>query len=148
MMSKTSVKTKTSVEQKKTKTKPCHLGCKCPYKDEYQHQLEFSHSSDIAKDGKISSKSASFVPFTGKGHRLGTGLTGLNNPLGFITQASIQGPKKIKNPISNGMEVSNCDARKPIMQSRKRHHSESSNLRNEPSQKTAKSSATVVIDLT
>ena len=48
----------------------CKLGMKCPYKDEYQHQLEFSH--DLSS---IEKPATTFKPFEGKGRKLGGAST-------------------------------------------------------------------------
>jgi hypothetical protein len=49
----------------------CKLGIKCPYKDEYQHQLEFTH--ELSTKETSSASSSEFVPFNGKGRKLGHG---------------------------------------------------------------------------
>ncbi|KAI2511010.1 hypothetical protein MHU86_3322 [Fragilaria crotonensis] len=51
--------------------KKCDLGSDCPYKDEYQHLMEFSH--DIADRGHASARSVpGFRPFAGAGHTMPT----------------------------------------------------------------------------
>ncbi len=46
--------------------KQCALGSACPYQRQYQHTLEFEHSSDEA-----SVPQGKFKPFQGPSHRLG-----------------------------------------------------------------------------
>lgn len=50
---------------------PCSQGMQCPYRNEYQHQMEFSHDSSSTSAGKGKS---SALPFNGGGHRLGGGM--------------------------------------------------------------------------
>lgn len=49
---------------------PCPKGISCPYKDEYQHSLEFCHNSNQVSEEKQERSNLS-VPFSGTGKRLG-----------------------------------------------------------------------------
>jgi hypothetical protein len=51
-----------------TSKKLCEEGMTCPYINEYQHQLEFTHSSS-----SIASKKP-YMPFVGKGKVVGSGI--------------------------------------------------------------------------
>lgn len=49
---------------------PCPKGTSCPYRDEYQHSLEFCHNLNPVSERKQESLNMS-VSFTGSGNRLG-----------------------------------------------------------------------------
>lgn len=55
--------------------KQCPRGTTCPYIDEYQHSLEFSHESVLPLSQDRINKKRSFDAFSGSGHRLGVGDT-------------------------------------------------------------------------
>lgn len=48
--------------------KKCDRGNDCPYKHEYQHQLEFYHEGDNNDFVKTANKEKPFIPFAGKGN--------------------------------------------------------------------------------
>ena len=63
------------------KRKRCERGASCPYKNEYQHSLEFHHDDEPSHEGAgnqgsrkrsggSSSTGGSFVPFSGPGNKL------------------------------------------------------------------------------
>lgn len=68
---------------------PCSLGSKCPYKLEYQHQLEFSHDTEPSK-----------VSFPDQGYRLNAGTKNDNQsqPIGRVLGAK---PQSHENLIPN-----------------------------------------------
>lgn len=69
--------TKRSANSMQKRSRPkqeCRLGSKCPYQNEYQHDLEFSHTCE----GKLSTSSNSnFQPFQGKAYKLSTTITAI-----------------------------------------------------------------------
>jgi hypothetical protein len=65
----TTVRTKENLKRKYDGRKCCPKGYSCPYRNEYQHNLEFSHYSEtIGTEKKTESQSI----FIGKGRKLGT----------------------------------------------------------------------------
>ena len=56
----------------------CELGQNCPYKSEYQHQLEFDHGTTAERSNNNSSEKN--IPFIGRGHKLGT-ISGVEHPM-------------------------------------------------------------------
>jgi len=56
-------------QSRKSHKKECDLGRNCPYQEEYQHLLEFSH--DCAPTARNTTVRASNLGFVGGGHRLG-----------------------------------------------------------------------------
>jgi hypothetical protein len=50
----------------------CELGQNCPYKTEYQHQLEFDHGSTVPTVERSNNSSEKPVSFIGRGYKLGT----------------------------------------------------------------------------
>ena len=59
--------------RRKTSTrgkKRCDLGGSCPYKEEYQHQLEFSHDEESTRVSSSTTTSRTTL-LPGKGHKLG-----------------------------------------------------------------------------
>ena len=62
--------TTVTVRKHKKCKNACKLGSKCPYKHEYQHQLEFSHDDDgLPKNDQVRER------FPGKGYRLNNSNT-------------------------------------------------------------------------
>lgn len=56
-------------QSRKSHKKECDLGRDCPYQEEYQHLLEFSH--DCAPTARNAPVRANNLGFVGSGHRLG-----------------------------------------------------------------------------
>lgn len=52
---------------------PCSQGMRCPYRNEYQHQMEFSHDAMPSSSVGAGRGKSSGSPFAGGGHRLGAG---------------------------------------------------------------------------
>ena len=57
--------------RKEKRKRDCELGSKCPYKDEYQHQLEYDHGLVQSEKGKTTKSTSAFRPFGGKCYKLG-----------------------------------------------------------------------------
>lgn len=53
--------------------KPCSQGMQCPYRNEYQHQMEFSHDYIPSSSTNVGRGTSSVPTFAGGGHRLGAG---------------------------------------------------------------------------
>ena len=67
--------------KRKPQKKVCNLGSKCPYQEEYQHMLEFSHDVDPVERKGGASTNRDFHAFSGSGVKLGASAPGL--PVGF-----------------------------------------------------------------
>ena len=97
----TVVKTKVREEMSKKRSgkKKCAEGPNCPYKHEYQHDLEFTHEDEKENKGKMK-KSTSDGPsrgaFSGVGQRLGASVGPVNTG-----SNSSKGKKALKNSITS-----------------------------------------------
>lgn len=66
--------------------KKCDLGSDCPYKDEYQHLMEFSHDNDDSARS-VTNEVSTFRPFVGAGHTMPTSASARN---GSAANAALQ----------------------------------------------------------
>jgi trimeric autotransporter adhesin len=121
---------KTKVKAKRGGRKKCPEGTKCPYKHEYQHDLEFTHEDDLeanekSKKARTKSPGSSGI-FAGGGQRLGESVNLRNsflsnsNSANTISSAnnnssssssSSSNPKKIKNLIPRAVIATAASAR-------------------------------------
>eukprot|EP00600_Ochromonadales_sp_CCMP1393_P009036 CAMPEP_0174971872 /NCGR_PEP_ID=MMETSP0004_2-20121128/10280_1 /TAXON_ID=420556 /ORGANISM="Ochromonas sp., Strain CCMP1393" /LENGTH=424 /DNA_ID=CAMNT_0016221963 /DNA_START=88 /DNA_END=1362 /DNA_ORIENTATION=+ len=98
------------LERKKKRTdskKICELGWKCPYLNEYQHQLEFSHDHE-----PIISTENNFAAFTGASHKLGAINNELLNGLDYSNTASNSSSSSSSSSsnYSNSLSINNWGA--------------------------------------
>ena len=92
-------KSKEETSKKRGGKKKCAEGHNCPYKHEYQHDLEFTHDEekeDDRKRKKSSSDGPSKGAFSGNGHRLGVSAGSVNS--GNI---SVKTKKAMKTDIAS-----------------------------------------------
>jgi hypothetical protein len=61
--------------KKKGDKKQCELGASCPYRDQYQHSLEFTHGNDEPSAPDSTAASRSFHAFSGAGHSMASTMT-------------------------------------------------------------------------
>jgi hypothetical protein len=119
---------KTKVKEKRGGRKKCPEGTKCPYKHEYQHDLEFTHEDDLeanekSKKARTKSPGSSGI-FTGGGQRLGESVSlrnsflsnsnsanSSNNNNSSSSSSSSSNPKKIKNQIPRAVIATAASAR-------------------------------------
>lgn len=113
---------KTKVKEKRGGRKKCPEGTKCPYKHEYQHDLEYTHEDDLEANEK-SKKARTKSPvgagvFSGGGQRLGESTSLRNSFLPNSNSASTvsssndsSNPKKTKNRIPRAVIATAASAR-------------------------------------
>jgi hypothetical protein len=116
---------KTKVKEKRGGRKKCPEGTKCPYKHEYQHDLEYTHEDDLEaneKSKKVRTKSSGNSGiFTGGGQRLGESKSlrnsFLSNSVNAISSnsnsnsSSSSDPKKLKDQIPRAVIATAASAR-------------------------------------
>lgn len=78
----------------KSGRKPCPQGLRCPYIDEYQHSLEFSH--EVTASSAIGSK-RNFDAFSGSSNRLGGSADGSRLSLFSSIEEDLIGPFSQRN---------------------------------------------------
>jgi hypothetical protein len=80
-------------KRKPPQKKVCELGNRCPYKDEYQHMLEFSHDTEPRVSSNNQS-ARSYAAFSGSGNRLGTAPPGSGWSSSSINSTGTTGSKE------------------------------------------------------
>jgi hypothetical protein len=86
-------------QQGKRGRKACRLGAECPYKEEYQHGLEFHH--DGAEGQEKRRRPTKKDKFPGGGHALGDGGDG--QPSGFKSKRQRRGEATVRCDVSGGV---------------------------------------------
>ena len=92
------------------KKKKCELGSECPYKNEYQHQMEFSHDL-IAPTSLKSTPASNFRPFSGVGETMSSSSSN-NGKISHSVSALIR-PET--DSISETIDL--CDVLSPVLKS-------------------------------
>lgn len=107
--------------KKKKQRRCCELGNDCPYKDEYQHGLEFSHGNDSVRPDAAET-APTFRPFAGTGR---TTMSGSSSSSSAATgrsgeNASSVGPLMPQQTTLATTTVASSSSRKVAIQ--RRHH--------------------------
>lgn len=105
----------------------CELGQNCPYKTEYQHQLEFDHGM-ITTSERSNSSSERDIPFHGRGHKLGS-ISGPIQPT--VRKIGNVSSRVIHNRVDNTPDSFYCEICKVnVLLAALENHMHSSNENN------------------